>query len=110
MPLYDVMCNQCGAEQEVFRSLSQYEAGDWPKCCGHSMGVKIAAPRVMEDLKPYRSMVDGSIISGRAAHRAHLRQHGMIEVGNEQIKPEPRNERKEREDRKRDIANVLNNS
>lgn len=38
---------------------------------------------VMGDIEPYRSMVDGSIIAGRAQHRAHLRQHGCIEVGND---------------------------
>lgn len=38
---------------------------------------------VMPDIKPYRSMVDGSIIEGRAQHRAHLKAHGLIEYGNE---------------------------
>lgn len=41
------------------------------------------APYVIGDLAPYRSMVTGEMIDGRAAHRAHLRQHGVIEVGNE---------------------------
>lgn len=38
---------------------------------------------VMGDIQPYKSMVDGSEISSRSQHRSHLRQHGMIEVGNE---------------------------
>jgi len=42
---------------------------------------------VMTDLKPYKSMITGEIIQGRAQHRAHLRQHGCIEVGNEKITP-----------------------
>ena len=41
------------------------------------------APMVMGDIKPYRSMIDGSEIKGRAQHRSHLRQHGCVEVGNE---------------------------
>ncbi len=40
-------------------------------------------PYVVGDLKPYKSMADGSIIEGRAQHREHLRKHGCVEVGNE---------------------------
>ncbi|TAH36541.1 MAG: hypothetical protein EYC62_02540 [Alphaproteobacteria bacterium] len=39
------------------------------------------SPNIIADLKPYKSMVTGETIDGRAAHRAHLRQHGCIEVG-----------------------------
>lgn len=42
-----------------------------------------AAPIVMSDLEPYRSMRTGEVIRGRAQHREHLRRHGLIEVGNE---------------------------
>lgn len=42
-----------------------------------------SAPFVMGDIQPYRSMVDGSLIGSRSTHRAHLKAHGMIEVGNE---------------------------
>ena len=38
---------------------------------------------VMPDIQPYQSMVDGTMITSRSHHRAHLKQHGMIEVGNE---------------------------
>ena len=38
---------------------------------------------IMGDIKPYRSMIDGSIITSRSKHRAHLKSHGCIEVGNE---------------------------
>src|SRR3990167_2732014 len=45
------------------------------------------APRadyhVIPDIKPYKSMIDGSEIGSRSKHREHLRQHGMIEIGNE---------------------------
>lgn len=40
---------------------------------------------VMPDIQPYRSMVDGSIISSRSRHREHLRAHGVVEVGNEKM-------------------------
>ena len=42
-----------------------------------------AAPMVMPDIAPYRSMIDGSLITSRSRHREHLRAHGMQEVGND---------------------------
>lgn len=44
---------------------------------------EISAPMVMPDIGEYTSMVDGTRITSRSQHRAHLRQHGVIEVGNE---------------------------
>lgn len=41
------------------------------------------APIVMNDIAPYTSMADGSYITSRSQHRAHLKQHGCIEIGNE---------------------------
>jgi hypothetical protein len=52
---------------------------------------KIAAPMVMGDIQPYRSVVDGSTIGGRRQHRDHLKAHGCVEVGNE-FKPPRRSE------------------
>ena len=45
---------------------------------------------VMGDIKPYRSMVDGSLITSRSHHREHLRQHGCVEVGNDSSLKKPR--------------------
>lgn len=44
---------------------------------------QVNAPMVMPDIGEYTSMVDGTRITSRSQHRAHLRQHGVIEVGNE---------------------------
>lgn len=41
------------------------------------------APTVQADIKPYKSMVTGEIITSRSQHREHLRKHGLREVGNE---------------------------
>lgn len=38
---------------------------------------------VIGDLQPYKSMVTGEMVMGRAQHREHLRKHNVIEVGNE---------------------------
>lgn len=45
---------------------------------------------VIPDIQPYQSMITGEMIGGRAQHRAHLRQHNCVEVGNELDKPKPR--------------------
>jgi hypothetical protein len=37
----------------------------------------------MPDIKPYQSMVTGEMINSRSRHREHLREHGLLEVGNE---------------------------
>lgn len=42
---------------------------------------------IMPDIKPYRSTITGEEIGSRSKHRAHLRQHNMVEIGNEFVKP-----------------------
>ena len=41
------------------------------------------APLIMPDIAGYKSMVTGEWIGGRRQHREHLKQHRMIEIGNE---------------------------
>lgn len=43
----------------------------------------VNAPMVMGDLKPYQSMVTGEIVESRSRHRQILREHRLVEVGNE---------------------------
>jgi hypothetical protein len=43
------------------------------------------APMVQSDIQGYVSQIDGSYIESRSKHRAHLKQHGCIEVGNEKM-------------------------
>lgn len=43
------------------------------------------APYVMPDIKPYKSMITGEMITSRSIHRAHLKQHNCIEIGNEKV-------------------------
>jgi len=38
---------------------------------------------VMADIQPYKSMATGEIIQGRRQHREHLKNHGLVEIGNE---------------------------
>ena len=38
---------------------------------------------VMPDIQPYKSMIDGRMVTSRSEHRAHLKAHGCVEIGNE---------------------------
>lgn len=38
---------------------------------------------IMPDIQPYKSMVTGEMIEGRAQHRNHMKKHDLIEIGNE---------------------------
>jgi len=40
-------------------------------------------PVIIGDIQPYRSMIDGNMITSRSQHREHLRAHGCVEVGND---------------------------
>lgn len=42
---------------------------------------------IMPDIDPFVSPIDKSVIGGRAARREHMRKHGVIDVGNEKLKP-----------------------
>lgn len=41
------------------------------------------APMVQSDIGGYISQIDGSWIDSRSKHRNHLKQHRMIELGND---------------------------
>lgn len=64
------------------------------------------ANMVQSDIEGYISQVDGSWISSRSQHRSHLKQHRMIELGNDPITQHKTVEidRKSQEARKRAIA------
>ena len=66
------------------------------------------APMVMSDIQPYISQVDGSVIESRSKHKAHLKQHRMIELGNDVPKQHKPSElsKKSQEARKRQIAEL----
>lgn len=47
------------------------------------------APIFVPDIKPYKSTITGEIIGGRAQHKNHLKQHNLVEIGNEKVRPRP---------------------
>jgi hypothetical protein len=83
MPIYVLGC-ACGHREEIYRSIAEMNK-DLPKHCGQIMTRRVVASMVAPDIQPYRSMCDGTMITSRSQHRAHLRQHGVIEIGNEKI-------------------------
>ena len=66
------------------------------------------APMVMSDIDGYVSQVDGTWIKSRSHHRSHLKQHRMIELGNDAPTQHRKIElsRKSNEQRKRQIAEM----
>jgi hypothetical protein len=66
------------------------------------------APMVMSDIEGYVSQVDGTWIKSRSHHRNHLKQHRMIELGNDVPMQHKKIEMssKSNEARKRQIAEM----
>jgi len=64
----------------------------------------VNAPMVMADIAGYQSQVTGEWIGSRSQHREHLKQHRLVEVGNE-IKAHTQKQapRVDREQLRRDI-------
>lgn len=58
-----------------------------PECGGSDVGfANGAGPTIMPDMAPYRSPLEaGVVISSRPQHRAHMRHHGVVEVGTQPI-------------------------
>jgi hypothetical protein len=105
MPIYACECLTCGRQEDVYRPVAQYK--DMPDCCGKMMEKRVTAPYVAPDIQPYRSMITGEMITSRSQHRAHLKAHKCIEIGNEikhltknrktevELSPESKQRRKE---------------
>ena len=69
---------------------------------------KREAPMVMSDIEGYVSQVDGTWIKSRSHHRSHLKQHRMIELGNDVPMQHQKIDisNKSKEARKRQIAEL----
>jgi hypothetical protein len=92
-----MICPKCGWSEanhvEAKKSDKDYYLEFW----GYTLGTPEAeqawkekqemtrkeAPMVMSDIEGYISQVDGTWIKSRSHHRSHLKQHKMIELGND---------------------------
>lgn len=63
---------------------------------------------VMDDIKPYKSMIDGRMITSRSQHRRHLKANKCIEVGNESMenRAPPQVDSKRRDILRAQLANM----
>jgi hypothetical protein len=91
-----MICPKCGFTEEKIET-KKSDKEHYLEFWGHTLGTPEAeqawkekqemtvreAPMVMSDINPYISQVDGSVIESRSKHKAHLKQHRMIELGND---------------------------
>jgi hypothetical protein len=54
-------------------------------CMSRTFGTR--PHNLLPDIGEYKSPIDGTVVSSRSTHRDHMRQHNVIEVGNERLKP-----------------------
>jgi len=82
MPLYETECVVCGKPDVIVRSVDERDS-NLPDHCGEKVKRVLSATRGYADIQPYRSQLDGTMITSRNKHRQHLREHKCVEVGNE---------------------------
>ena len=66
-----------------------------------------AGPYIRDDVKPYQSMIDGSMIEGRKAHREHLKRNNCIEAADMPLKTPERPRDNLKEQIAREVYNKL---
>jgi hypothetical protein len=116
------MCPKCGWSEGNHVKAKQSDKDYYLEFWGYTLGTPEAeqawkekqemtyreAPMVMSDIEGYVSQVDGTWIKSRSHHRSHLKQHRMIELGNDVPMQHKKIEmsRKSNEARKRQIAEM----
>jgi hypothetical protein len=117
-----VICPKCGWSEGNHLEVKKSDKEHYLEFWGYTLGspeaesawkekeemTKREAPMVMSDIEGYVSQVDGTWIKSRSHHRSHLKQHKMIELGNDvptQHKPAEMS-RQSQEARKRQIAEL----
>jgi hypothetical protein len=117
-----VICPKCGWSEGNHLEAKKSDKEHYLEFWGYTLGSPEAekawkekqemtmreAPMVMSDIEGYVSQVDGTWIKSRSHHRSHLKQHKMIELGNDvptQHKPAEMS-RQSQEARKRQIAEL----
>ena len=92
-----MICPKCGYCEEKTEAKKQSEEEFFLEWWSPTIGLQAAkeswaekqvsigreTAMVMSDIDPYISQVDGSVIESRSKHKAHLKQHRMIELGND---------------------------
>ena len=101
MTVERTLCDQCGKiiSEKVVKTDKEKYLEFWTPTLGETealeswerklemMRLPPKSINIQSDIQPYQSMIDGSIITSRSKHKAHLKEHGCIEVGNEKMEP-----------------------
>lgn len=82
MPVYAYRCETCERNQDSYNRIDERHTNA-PVCCDQPMGIRLTPAYIRPDIEPYESIIDGSEITGRAAHREHLKETGCVELGDE---------------------------
>lgn len=84
-------CDVCAAKYGVGDPRNWHEPENWPaECMDHyrkRKGEERIGLQIMKDIEPYKAVgLPGKpIIGSRSQHRAEMKAHGMVEVGNEKV-------------------------
>lgn len=81
MALYPYKCQGCGHEEVVWQSISSYcQAPNVPACvCEGAMVRVITLPMIKTDeIVPFMSTVDGTMITSKSQQREHMAKHGVV--------------------------------
>ena len=81
MALYPYKCQGCGHEEVVWQSISSYcQAPKVPVCaCKKDMVRLITLPMIKTDeIVPFMSTLDGSMITSKSQQREHMAKHGVV--------------------------------
>lgn len=81
--MYEHKCFECGHGFEEFRAISAPSPEKCPKCGSDDLRAILDSPTIIGDIQPYNSIVTGELITSRARHREHLKQHDLVEVGDQ---------------------------
>jgi len=117
-----MICPKCGYSEGNHIKAKQSDKDYYLEFWGYKLGSPEAeqawkekqemtfreAPMVQSDISCYVSQIDGSWIDSRSKHRSHLKQHRMIELGNDVPTQHKKIElsRQSNEKRKRQIAEM----
>jgi len=117
-----MICPKCGYSESNHVQAKQSDKDYYLEFWGYTLGSPEAeqawkekqemtfreAPMVQSDIGGYVSQIDGSWIDSRSKHRNHLKQHRMIELGNDVPMQHKKIElsRQSNEKRKRQIAEM----
>lgn len=80
MPLYEAQCDKCSAVVDYHRRIADaLETPECPRCGGHMTKVILSAPTsfVKGRFEPFKSVVDGSIISSHRDMEEHNKRNGV---------------------------------